>query len=71
MATRKQASYILHLLDKRGYNICYTNAAYQRLGATGGWRRGQDPRDWVESLNTKEASGVIDTLLSEDEEDSE
>jgi hypothetical protein len=71
MATIRQVNYILHLLSKQGYNTRYTNAAYQRLGATGGWRRGQDPRDWVESLNAKEASEVIDTLLSEDEEDSE
>lgn len=36
MATIRQVNYILYLLSKQGYNTRYTNAAYQRLGATGG-----------------------------------
>ena len=65
MATESQTAYIISLLDRGGYNLRRTNAAYQRLGATGAWRRGQDPRDWVRSLSATQASEVIDTLLSE------
>lgn len=65
MATESQIAYIISLLDRGGYNLRRTNAAYQRLGATGAWRRGQDPRDWVRSLSATQASEVIDTLLSE------
>lgn len=65
MATESQIAYIISLLDRRGYDLRRTSAAYQRLGATGAWRRGQDPRDWVRSLSATQASEVIDTLLSE------
>ena len=61
MATRKQVNYLLHLLDKRGYDTRYMNASFKNLGATMRERSGTVTA-WLESKNVAEASNLISRL---------
>ena len=61
MATPKQTNYIMYLLDAAGYDTRWMDKSYRALGAKMSQRSGK-VENWVSSLNTAEASNVIQTL---------
>lgn len=61
MATEKQISYALSLLDKAGYNTRYMDASFKALGATMRERSGT-VRAWLAGKEPHEVSKLIDHL---------
>lgn len=62
MATPKQVTYALSLLDQKGYSTRYMNSQFKSLGATMRERSGT-VEAWVAAMSVARASKLIDTLL--------
>lgn len=62
MATMKQVSYALALMDERGYPTEYMSRVHKDLGATMRERSGT-VEGWVAGMSSREASRLIDRLL--------
>lgn len=64
MATPKQVSYALSLLDKAGYSTHRMDASFKRLGARMSERSGTVAA-WLGAMSSAEASALIDRLEGE------
>lgn len=61
MATEKQVSYLMRLLDRAGYSTRWMDARYKELGATMRERSGR-VETWVRERTVSEASDLIERL---------
>lgn len=61
MPSEKQISYILSLLDQKGFGSKWMDARFKALGATMRERSGS-VRSWLEKMSGYEASKLIDKL---------
>ena len=64
MATDKQVSYAIYLLDQAGYGTDYITAEYKKLGLRMNERSGK-VEDWLQKITTQRASELIGTLKKE------
>jgi hypothetical protein len=61
MASPKQVSYLLRLLDGAGYDTRFMSSAYKELGATMSERKGS-VEGWLTRMSGTDASHLIDRL---------
>jgi cobalamin biosynthesis Mg chelatase CobN len=62
-ASKKQISYILHLMAEAGYSTDWMNARHKALGATMRERSGR-VIDWLAKMDSASASSLITDLTS-------
>lgn len=63
MATKKQVTFALSLLSKKGYSTRYMDSRFKELGATMRERSGT-VEAWVSAMSVARASELIDSLKS-------